>query len=459
MTQKLPSITIIGAGLTGLTTGFYLKKAGFPVTIIEKSEHIGGVIRSIHKNGFLYEKGPNTGVIGNVELLQLFQNLKGKIEPTIADADAKKRLILKNNRWEPLPSGLMSAIRTPLFTWYDKCRILGEPFRKKGTDPDETLADMVRRRMGKSFLSYAVDPFISGIYTGDPETLIPRLALPKLYNLEQDYGSFIRGAIKKSREPKTPLEKQVTKDVFSVKGGLQVLTTALADEIGRDCILTGTTISDLTPEAHQYRIKYSNKDTNDDSMKTTMVISTVAAEEFLTFAPFISHTQQQFLTDLRYAKITQVSVGFNTWDGMDIKAFGGLIPTVEHKDILGILFPSSFFKGRAPEGGALFSFFIGGIKKPELFDLSDDDISALVTRELKNLLHTTQTPDLFEISRYPRAIPQYEISSNKRLETIDAIENTYPGLILAGNIRNGIGISDRVKQAHDIAHSIINAHL
>src|SRR5665647_1256793 len=179
------------------------------------------------------EAGPNTGVVSQPEIMELFDDLSGDCAIEIANPDAKKRLIWKDGKWHPLPSGLFQAITTPLFSTYDKFRILGEPFRKKGTNPDETIADLVLRRMGKSYLDYAVDPFISGIYAGDPSKLVTRFALPKLYQLEQNYGSFIGGTIKKSSEPKDERSKRATREVFSAKGGLQNLINALVKSIGK----------------------------------------------------------------------------------------------------------------------------------------------------------------------------------------------------------------------------------
>ncbi len=176
-------VIIVGAGLTGLTMAFYLKKAGVNFRIIEKADRTGGVIQTISEKGFVYEAGPNTGVVSNPEMAELFEDLNGKCSLEIADPNAKRRLIWKNRVWNALPSGLFSAIGTPLFTWHDKFRILGEPFRAKGTDPNESLADLVKRRMGQSYLDYAVDPFISGIYAGDPRKLVTKYAMPKLYNL------------------------------------------------------------------------------------------------------------------------------------------------------------------------------------------------------------------------------------------------------------------------------------
>jgi oxygen-dependent protoporphyrinogen oxidase len=232
MTTRNNSITIIGAGLTGLTLAYYLKKAGKNVTILEKSNHVGGVMTTVEQDGFVFETGPNSGIISSTELVELLDDLSDKIEVEIADPKSKYRWIWKDGKWNALPTGLMSAVTTPLFSLKDKFRILGEPFRKPGTNPDENVADLVVRRMGKSFLNYAIDPFISGIYAGNPKNLITQYALPKLYNLEQNYGSFIKGAIAKKKEPKTELETRVTKEVFSVKGGFKNLVNALCEKIG-----------------------------------------------------------------------------------------------------------------------------------------------------------------------------------------------------------------------------------
>lgn len=232
-------IIIAGAGLTGLTLAYYLKKQGRSPLVIEKADRPGGVIQTQTENGFTFESGPNTGVLSNREIALLFGELRSHCTLETGQSGAAKRYIMKNGRWQALPSGLFSAITTPLFTLKDKFRILGEPFRKPGTDPDESVADLVKRRLGKSFLDYAVDPFISGIYAGDPSRLVTRYALPKLYALEQNYGSFIMGSVKKAREKKSEDDKKATKEVFSVKGGLGNLIAALEKEIGRGRIICG----------------------------------------------------------------------------------------------------------------------------------------------------------------------------------------------------------------------------
>ncbi|MCF8334171.1 MAG: protoporphyrinogen oxidase, partial [Bacteroidales bacterium] len=146
---------IIGAGLTGLTAAFYLNKKGKKVKVIEKQPVAGGVIQTHRKNGFVFESGPNTGVLSNPEAAELLEDLDGKCKLEIADETAKRRWVWKGDDWHELPSGLVKGVKTPLFSMKDKLRIVGEPFRKPGENPDETLDEMVKRRMGKSFLNYA----------------------------------------------------------------------------------------------------------------------------------------------------------------------------------------------------------------------------------------------------------------------------------------------------------------
>ncbi len=444
-------VAVIGAGLSGLTTAYYLRKKGINVQVFEKAGRIGGVIETREEDGFLYENGPSTGVLGQPEAAALIEELGEACQLEIADEDAKYRWIWKGDRWHALPSGLWGGITTPLFSWYDKFRILGEPFRKPGTNPDESLADLVLRRMGKSFLKYAIDPFILGVYSGDPKKLIVRYALPKLYSLEQNYGSFIGGAIKKSKEPKTDWDKKATKEVFSLRGGLKSLVNALSEQIGSERFHLNQTNLKVEYSGEKYQIA----DDAGTISEFDQVISTVGGYALRQLFPFFPAADLAKIEAMKYARVVQVSVGFKKWEGMPIKAFGGLIPFHENRDILGVLFLSSFLKSRAPEGGALLSTFLGGVRKPEMVDLPDDEIKSIVERELKSMLGLTKwQPDLLVVNRYQHAIPQYGIESAGRLQAIADLEADFPGLFLGGNIRDGIGMADRIKQGRNLAESV-----
>ena len=451
--QKI-EVVIVGAGLTGLTIALYLKKAGINFLVIDKSGKAGGVIQTISERGFVYETGPNTGVVSNPEMTELFEELAGKCTLEVADPNAKRRLIWKNSQWNALPSGLWSAITTPLFTWYDKFRILGEPFRAKGTDPNEKLAELVKRRMGKSFLDYAVDPFISGIYAGDPNKLVTRYALPKLYQLEQDYGSFIKGAMKKAKLPKDERDKKATKEVFSAKGGLSRMIEAMTEAVGTENIMLSVENTMVKPAPNGFQLQITTPEQM-ISLETKHLITTCGGYALAGLLPFLNEEEIAPFNELKYAAVTQVLLGFNKWKGMSLKAFGGLVPGKENKNILGVLFTSSFFEGRAPKGGALLSVFMGGTKRPDIAEMDNYELESLLNKDLPRMMsNRSLSADMTRILRYPKAIPQYTESTGKRYEMIEQLQKKYPGLILAGNIRDGIGMADRVKQGRTIAEEL-----
>jgi len=446
-------VTVIGAGLTGLVTAFYLIKAGKKVKLIEKSDRSGGVINSFEENGFIYEAGPNSGVLSTVEAVELFEDLKEFCTLETANKESKKRLIWKNSEWQALPSGPISAITTPLFDFSDKLNILCEPFRKKGNNPDESVADLVKRRLGKSFLDYAVDPFVSGIYAGNPNNIVTKYALPKLYTLEQEFGSFIKGSILKKKD-KSERAKKVTREVFSAENGLKKLIDALNQAIGKENILLNC--SDIRINKVENNYKTSFKINNEEfSVNSEKIVSSVGGYALPELLPFIPEDDIKPISRLEYAKVVQVILGFKTWRGIPLDAFGGLVPSVENRKILGVLFSSSIFKNRAPENGALLSIFMGGMRNPDAINLSDEEITQIVKSEILDMMKLNNfNPDLIKIFRYHKAIPQYEISSGERFAKISELENNYNGLILAGNIRDGIGMADRIKQAKSIADSI-----
>lgn len=458
-------VVIVGAGITGLTTAYYLKKKGIDFIVLEKSAHAGGVISTHHENGFVYETGPNTGVLSQPDTAELIEEMNGLCEIEIANAEAKKRWIWKDGAWQPLPSGFKAAVNTPLFTMKDKLRILAEPLRPKGKNPDETLAELVLRRMGRSFLDYAIDPFILGIYSGDPSYLVTRYALPKLYNLEQKYGSFIGGAVRKGFEKKDERQKKATGEVFSVKGGLASLIDALVQKIGPDKIMLN--VSGVSVSAEEKGLKRLNSSIGSSfttrfvvggeevEIHSKQVITTTGSHDLPEILPFMSKSEAAAVNNLLYAKVLQASIGFNKWEGIPLDAFGGLVPFKENRDVLGILFLSSFLSGRAPEGGALLSVFMGGVRKPDLASLPEEEVLSILTKEVKAMTGLSDfKPDLLKITRYTHAIPQYGLSTGDRLEAVESLQKKYPGLLIGGNLHGGIGMSDRIKQGRGLAETI-----
>lgn len=472
--EKHYQVIVIGAGITGLSTAINLRKEGLDVHILEQKSRIGGQIASFKEGEFVFESGPNTGVVNCPEVIDLFE--LSDTELLTPNPNVKKRLIWKDKRFHQLPSNMYQGFTTPLFTWKDKFRILGEPWRKRGENPDESVADLVRRRLGKSFLDYAVNPFLSGVYAGNAETLITRYALPKLYNLEQDYGSFIGGAIKKGREPKSERDKKVTKEIFSAPGGLQTLTDNIAHKLGRESFTLGTKDCHIWPINKQENCKdtQGNKQAAMASPKWLIsyitksqthyisadyVVTTTGAYALKTLLPFINKEAIESFNSLRYAPVMQVAISISDIKGHSPLSYGGLIPSHSGEYTLGILFPSSCYLGKAPNEGALFTAFLGGVHHPEVLKMSDKQIEQIIYHDIYEMLSLPKeiTIDALHIFRHDKAIPQYEINSGERFEFIHQLEDNYQGLYLGGNMIDGIGLADRIKQGTIIAKKIIKS--
>lgn len=459
--NRQTQVVIIGAGLTGLSTAFFLKQKNLEVVVLEEKDRTGGQIQSFSERGFVFESGPNTGVLSYPEVVEMFQAL-GDVELTTAREEAKKRLIWKGNRFHALPASLPSAVLTPLFTWKDKFRILGEPFRSKGNNPNETVAQLAARRLGKSFVDYAVDPFLSGVYAGNPNTLVTRYALPKLYNLEQNYGSFIKGSIAKAKEPKTERNRLATRKVFSAQGGLSTLVEALTHYINSDGsgqnIITGAKEIRIKPgtdgpETTRWRTEFMHNGKL-CTLQSEYVITTVGSYSLPDMLPFVETEQLNRVNNLFYAPIVQAAVGYSEEALPHFQAFGGLVPSCEQQDILGILNPSACFGNRAPQGGSTLAVFMGGVRHPDYVQRSDRELEEMVLRNMHRMLGIRKDPQLLRFFKHAQAIPQYEANSGERFAAIEQIERQHPGLYLKGNLCGGIGMADRIHQAYQTAQAI-----
>lgn len=451
--KKVYDALIIGAGITGLSTAIPLYEAGCSFLILEKTERVGGQIRTLHEKGYTYETGPNTGALSFLEVEEVFRfaSARGaKLE--IAKPQSKGRWIYKGDRFHALPTGLMSAIGTPLFRFSDKLRILLEPWRKKGTDPMESVGQLAERRLGKSFVSYAVDPFISGIYAGDPYKLVTRYALPKLYQLEQNYGSFVRGAMRLARERKKSAEPQPTKEVFSALGGLEQLPLALAEKLSeKGEISLGVSQLKIGREGGYWQVSYlDGRGVARQVTARELILTPQAGEQARLLHDLDPSLDLSALDSLRYNPVIEVVVGFDDLGELQFPAFGGLVPSREQRSLLGILFPSSCFEGRTPkEASRLFNIFMGGERLGEQqLSLSDEELKSLALRELRQMLSLPEgkEPDLVRVFRHPRAIPQYDRLMEPLLETLEQLEERYPGLHLLGGMRDGVGLAHRMKQ-------------
>ena len=458
--KQQPRVVIIGGGLTGMSVAAGCDMHEIPFLLLEREERLGGQIHTRQQAGYTFETGPNTGSVSTPEVAELFEYVAPEAEMEVAKSASEARWIWKGDRFHPLPSGPISGLTTPLFSWRDKLHIPFEPLVKQGTDPNESVGDLAERRLGKSMVDYAVDPFIGGVYAGDPYKLVTRLALPKLYDLERKYGSFIGGSMKLMRERKpTERDKKATKKVFNVVGGLSRLIEGIERKASRSGrFVTGATDIRIRPvEDHRYEVTFTSGGES-ETVRCDHVVTTIRPDLLPPLFPDDWAGRFDRIRTLVYAPITEVVVGFDHLPGVERRAFGALVPTCERRRVLGILFPSSCFDGRVPyEDSALFTIFMGGLRNPELVTgTSLEERQEIALSELYEMMRIPQEirPDLVFVAPYSHAIPEYDLTTEGIHEDIRRLETEYPGLQIAGGVRDGIGMAKRITQGISIADAI-----
>jgi len=448
MSQAVVSkdVVVIGGGISGLATAYRLQQQGLDVLLVEISDRVGGSIQTEVHDGFLVDCGPNSTLDTSPEIGTFIDQLGLSSSRLYANEKASRRYILRGGRLRPLPMKPPAFLASDLFSMRAKLRLLREPFiaPASGSD-DESLASFVHRRLGQEFLDYAVNPFTAGVYAGDPARLSVQSAFKKLYDLEQNYGSLIKGAIKGAKERKKRAE--VAKDrarLFSFRRGMVELIERLSSEIG-DEISTRTTVSQIEPlgEAGNGFSIYLTTDGRERKVRSSSVVVATPAYVAAELVERMDPKLAVVLNQIAYPPVAVVFLGFkNDFKSRPLDGFGFLVPEVEHRRILGTIWNSTIFPGRVPDGGAALTTFVGGMRQPEIAEKEDEEVVRIVTDELADIMGLSGTPTVVRVKRWRRAIPQYEIGHAKRLAAIEAFEKKTPGFFISGNYRGGISVGD-----------------
>jgi oxygen-dependent protoporphyrinogen oxidase len=460
----MKSVAIIGAGITGLTAAFYLKRKGVGVTVYEAGARVGGVIQSLRQDGYLAEFGPNTILETSPKIAQLIRDADLESRRLDPDPKAEARYVVRYRRPIAMPGSPLGFFTTGLFTAKAKFAVLREPFvpaRRDGVE--ESVAEFVKRRLNQEFLDHAIDALVAGIYAGDPYKLSVQQALPKLAQLEAKYGSLIKGQIFGARDRKRSGE--VAKDrapKFSFDEGLQVLPDTLREQL-EGAVQLGASVTKLVRTTDEWTLTVRTNGRDLQATHSAVVFCGTAFGlaklkiENAADAPAAPKALDlSSFSEIRYPPVASVVLGFRREDvAHPCAGFGMLIPKVEGFKILGTIFSSSLFPNRAPAGHLTLTSYVGGERYPELASLAPDQLYELTCADLRVLLGVRGRPVFQHCVLYSKAIPQYNVGYGRHRERMTEIEAQAPGFFLAGHYRDGVSLSDSIVSGCNVAERVV----
>ena len=445
--MNINNVAIIGGGITGLTVSKKLKEKGIYSEIFEKKDHPGGALKTVKNNNWILEYGPNTLLLKDQIVADFIYDLGLENDMILANESASKRYIVKNGKLEPLPTSLLKAAATPLFSFAGKMRILKEPFISRNENRDQTVAEFVERRLGKEILQYAINPFVAGIFANNPESLSLRHAFPAMYNLEAEYGSLIWGTFAGAKKRKE--SGRIARKLISFKNGIQQLPETLAEYDGN--IHSNQKVDKVEKRGKGWFVVSNGHEFGPYARVIINIPLYQITENLLP----LSENDLHSIRKVSYPPLSVMHLGYKTNNVKhSLDGFGFLVPAVENRKILGALFSSMLFEGRAPDGHHLVTVFVGGGRQPEMAPLETDKMLKIVQQELQDLIGATGDPLFMDHVYWPNSIPAYHIGYDEILNTFKNIEVKNPGLHLAGNFRNGISVPDCIKNGIELAEKI-----
>ena len=480
---------IIGGGIAGLAAAYELeqaRRAGKTVayTLYESRDRLGGCLSSEVVDGAVLERGPDSFLTEKPAAAELCRELGLGDELTHSNDADRKTYIIVRNRLIPLPDGLMFLIPTKLiptaltrlFSLPTKIRMVLEllhPPRPSGL-PDESVAVLVERHYGRETVDRLADPLLSGIFGGDSAQLSARTVLPRLVEMEEEYGSLTRGMLAAHRKMREAMRSAraarpasgsggapaASRSIFTaMRGGMNQLVDAVAVRLDPASVRLSTPVSGIEKIAGGWKIVAGGK--------TEIYDAVIMASPAWAAAALLDRIDPQLageLSDIPYSSSITVNLIYNDSQlGRLPDGFGFLVPVVEGRSMLACTFVHRKFLGRTPPGKVVLRAFLGGMKNESLMATPDAELLATVRRELseilgKKILPPDAEPLHTQVTRWSRAMAQYAVGHQERMVRINARVAALPGLKLAGNAYDGIGIPDCIRLGRKAARELIAAH-
>ncbi|XP_004515432.1 protoporphyrinogen oxidase 2 [Cicer arietinum] len=482
--RSVKRVAVVGAGVSGLAAAYKLKSHGLDVTVFEAEGRAGGRLRTVSRDGLVWDEGANTMTENEAEVKSLIDAL-GLQEKQQYPLSQHKRYIVKNGMPLLVPANPAALLKSKLLSAQSKIRVIFEPFMWKRSDSstvcdensEESVSRFFERHFGKEVVDYLIDPFVGGTSAADPESLSMRHSFPELWNLEKRFGSIIGGALQsnlfgkrdKTGETKdAPRKSKHQRGSFSFQGGMQTLTDTLCKELGKDNLKLNAKVLTLA-YSHNGSSPSENWSITCASNLTTQDVDAVIMTAPLGNVKDIQITKRgtpftlNFFPEVTYLPLSVLITTFKKENvKRPLEGFGVLVPSKEEQNgfkTLGTLFSSMMFPDRAPSDLHLYTTFIGGTRNRELAQASTDELKKIVTSDLRKLLGAEGEPTFVNHFYWSKGFPLYGHNYGLVLEAIDKMEKGLPGFFYAGNHRGGLSVGRAIAsgcKAADLVISYLN---
>ena len=450
-------VTVIGAGITGLAAAYYLEKKGtghVTCTLLEASGRLGGKIITDRSDEFTVEGGPDSFVTEKPGALRLCHDLGLGDQLIPSNEKQRKVYVMRNDRLLVFPSGfrltvpteIMPFVFTPLISPLGKLRMAMEPWiPPRMATTDESLANFIRRRLGRECLERIAGPLMAGIFVSDPEKLSIQGTFPRFAQMERDHGSLIRAARANKKKPMPPNPLAAANAMFnSLKGGMQDVVEALRAAV-RGEIRLNSAVQSIERAGARWRIRATGGD-----VETDAIICTAPAWQAAPLVRPLDATLADQLDAIRFVTTTTVSMAYLRSDipsTCRLDGYGVMIPKRERRDLIACTWSSVKFRHRAPEGSVLLRAFVGGPGDEAKAELPDNELVHVIRQEYSRIFGIDNEPLFHRIYRWRKGNPQYDVGHLDRVAEMEARAAALPGFHLAGSSFRGIGMPDCIASA------------
>ncbi|NTW97282.1 MAG: protoporphyrinogen oxidase [Oscillochloris sp.] len=440
-------VVVVGGGISGMSAAYTLFKRGLDVLVIEAGEEVGGVMRSITTpEGYVCDCGPNTLASKNPRMWAEFADLGMTDRMVIAGRAGKRRYFLKDGKPLEIPNDPIGLARMEHVSLKGKLRMLREPFIARATSPDESVHSFFSRRIGSEVMDRMIDPFVAGVYSGDPAKMSIKAVFPSLWEAEQRGGSIIKGFLgvgkeKPKEKPKGkapgPKMRSVT---FNFKGGVAEWPKTIARVLGPQHVWKGARATGLHAAGEGWALVVER----DGQVETVEAASVIVATPAYAAADLVAELDAAAAKALRaipYSSMAVINLGYRASQlSRPVDGFGVLAPSCERRSFLGILSATALFPPFAAEGRALTINMMGGSIRPIRADQTDEELIAQAIADNREILGANGEPEMINFTRWPRALAQYNFGHLERIAALERLEQARPGLSFVGSYRGGIGM-------------------